>query len=67
MQAVDSMAKGIISMEELHEIVNSGVLCGLCTGGVFAGAQIGAQPEQEYTLWKLEYDGGRREDWYTLN
>ena len=67
MQAADLMAKGIISMEKLHEIVNSGVLCGLCTGGVFAGTQIGAQPEKEYTLWKLEYDGGRREDWYTLN
>lgn len=58
----------VVSMERLHEIVNSGALCGLCTGGVFGGAQIGAeQPEGEYTLWKLEYTDGRRRLLYTLN
>lgn len=58
----------IISMEKLHEIVNSGVLCGLCTGGVFFGKQIGAErPDEEYTLWKLEYADGQKEHLYTLN
>lgn len=60
--------KQIISMKRLHEIVNSGVLCGLCTGGVFGGAEIGSsEPEGEYTLWNLEYINGRREHLYTLN
>ena len=64
----DSGAQQVISMERLHEIVNEGSLCGLCTGGVYAGTQVrGGQPEGEYTLWKLEYIGGRREQWYTLN
>lgn len=68
MQTAESVVNGIISMERLHEIVNAGGLCGLCTGGVIAGAQIrGGQPEGEYTLWKLEYIGGHREQWYTLN
>ena len=58
----------IISMERLHQIVNQGGLSGLCTGGVFAGSQVrDGRPEGEYTLWKLEYAGGRREQWYTLN
>ena len=58
----------IISMERLHEIVNAGGLSGLCTGGVICGTEIrGGQPDGEYTLWKLEYLSGRREQWYTLN
>lgn len=58
----------IVSMERLHQIVNSGMLCGLCTGGVFGGAEIeGSQTEGEYTLWKLEYRNGQREHLYTLN
>lgn len=68
MQTTEKRINEIISMERLHEIVNGGGLSGLCTGGVFAGTQIqGAQPEGEYTLWKLEYIGGYREQWYTLN
>lgn len=64
----DTTSSVIISMERLHEIVNSGVLCGLCTGGVFGGAQIGAErPEGEYTLWKLEYADGQKKQLYTLN
>lgn len=58
----------VITMERLHQIVNEGGLCGLCTGGVFAGTQVGGgRPDGEYTLWKLEYTSGRREQWYTLN
>lgn len=58
----------IVSMERLHEIVNAGGLSGLCTGGVFSGTQIASGvPEGEYTLWKLEYVGGRRQQLYTLN
>lgn len=58
----------IISMERLHEIVNSGALCGLCTGGVFGGAEIrSGRTEDEYTLWKLEYTNGQSERLYTLN
>lgn len=68
MQTAEERIIGIISMERLHEIVNAGGLSGLCTGGVFAGAQIqDGQPGGEYTLWKLEYIGGHREQWYTLN
>ncbi|MCI8564707.1 MAG: hypothetical protein HFI39_00050 [Lachnospiraceae bacterium] len=60
--------KQIVSMEKLHEIVNSGVLCGLCTGGVYGGAEMGfGRTEGEYTLWKLEYSNGQRENLYTLN
>lgn len=58
----------IISMERLHEIVNSGVLCHLCTCGVFDGARIRAgQPDGEYTLWNLEYIDGQHKHLYTLN
>ena len=58
----------IVSMERLHQIVNSGVLCGLCTGGVFGGTELDSnQSEGEYTLWKLEYINGQREQLYTLN
>lgn len=68
MQTAEGHASEIISMERLHQIVNAGGLSGLCTGGVVAGTQIpGGQPEGEYTLWKLEYIGGQREQWYTLN
>lgn len=58
----------IISMERLHEIVNAGGLSELCTGGVICGTEIrDGRPDGEYTIWKLEYIGGRREQWYTLN
>jgi len=67
-QTRETAVDEVITMERLHQIVNSGGLCGLCTGGVFAGTQVGGgQPEKEYTLWKLEYVSGHREQWYTLN
>jgi hypothetical protein len=56
----------VISMERLHEIVDSGVLCGLCTEGVYGGAQIGAAAG-EYTRWSLKYTDGQQEHLYTLN
>lgn len=67
-EAVKAQTGHIISMERLHEIVNSGCLSGLCTGGVFCGAQIGTgRQEEEYTLWKLRYADGQQEHLYTLN
>lgn len=68
MQITEGKSGDIISMERLHQIVNAGGLCGLRTGGVFAGTQVrGGQPGEEYTLWKLEYISGQREQWFTLN
>jgi len=68
MQKTEDRISQIISMERLHEIVNAGGLSGLCTGGVVCGADIrGGEPDGEYTLWKLEYIGGHREQWYTRN
>ena len=58
----------VVSMERLHKIVNSGRLCGLRTGGVFDGGQVGKDvPEGEYTLWILTYLDGRIEQVYTLD
>ena len=58
----------IISMENLHKVVNAGGLSELRTGGVVAGSEIcGGEVGGEYTLWKLDYMDGHRELWYTLN
>ena len=68
MQKTEDRISQIISMERLHEIVNAGGLSGLCTGGVVCGTDIrDGEPDGEYTLWKLEYIGGHREQWYTRN
>ena len=64
----DKNQGSVVSMERLHKIVNSGRLCGLRTGGVFDGGQVGEDvPEGEYTLWILTYLDGRTEQVYTLD
>ena len=68
MQTAEESIRGIISIENLHKVVNAGQLSELRTGGVIAGEEIyGGQAGGEYTIWKLDYIDGHREMWYTLN
>ena len=68
MQTAEVHIRGIITIEDLHKVVNAGQLSELRTGGVIAGEEIcGGEPGGNYTIWKFDYIDGHRDVWYTLN